>query len=1450
MSVLSNNILAGSSGQGGGAGYEIERSLRFNSADSSYLDRTPSSAGNRKTWTWSGWIKKTGMGTQSFVFASLPSNIDNYVQLYFSGDNLYFNSKTSGNAFTTTSTNAKFRDPSAWFHVVIAIDTTATGNSGKDRLKIYINGSLLGDSDYAADGRASIAVDSELRINSTVSHQIGKQGDYTNTFANIYLADIHFIDGQALSASDFGEYDSNSVWQPKEYSGTYVTAKIPGASSPHVYVSRAAGVGTVANVNGSGMFTSGYINGEAGSIRLEFDTPVSNITSLTFKGGGYSVNAVFGIKVNGIVTHSGLTTNSSYAVRTETISSTNISSFEIFSADDGWALGELVFNSSAAPGTPSLGTDATGANSFHLDFSDNSSNTALGFDSSSTGLNRIETGNVSNGVPVLGSMNFPNNGANAVHLRDNNTSTSAADGGGLNTSTNMGYDFLIPYKVRKIETIGDSSGNGVTYSSVFNIQYSDDGITWTTVTGSNTTHPITAGSGQVDETTIDDNGAHRYWRIYYSSSSTIGGNIWIASLNMFADDIGANNWFVNNLQASGAFANAIAVDGNDKVAFPSVTIGTGDFTVECFFNQTGSTSGVQRIFSHTYGDSGDVFVIRLIDGGISMYLGSNYYSNSTVLSGWHHAAIVRSGSTVSWYLDGTRRGTATNSGNITFANVNVGWGNSSEYFIGEAHGCRITKEALYSGASYTVPTSAITTTSQGATASNVVHLSATTSTVTTNSGTTANGTASGDPTAVVGYPFGDPAGIDALRDSPVNGDSANDTGAGGEITGNYATLNPLAKGSGTTLSNGNLDAVAVSAWTWAKATIEVTSGKWYWEITKVNAGANNLFTGIAKTTFSNFAYDLYHGNSASYDLYGYTSYSGNKEGQGSSTSYGAIFQTAGDIIGVALDMDAGTITFYKNGASQGQAYSGITGQVSPAWGGTTSVSQAHMNFGQRAFAYTAPSGYKALCTANLSDPTIADGSTYFKTILRSGGGTTQTPGFSPDLVWEKRRDSSSSSYIFDRVRGDDHYLSSNLTTAEGSGYSNWFTFDSNGYTVGASNDWPGSASVVDWAWDGGSSNTTIAAGGLNSSVYNQGSTNYTTSQVTGADYSWTHGTTNGMFDGLKNTIRAAGSGNTFTWTTSIALTTLRLMVHKEGGTTTINITDSDGQRNIASLFPTTTNGQVGNGTIPFVNVPVNGTLTKIEVNADPSGAGYQAGIAMVEIDGKILVDSGVTPPSVPSIASTLRANPSAGFSIVTYTGTGSSATVGHSLNVAPAIYIIKSRSGSTNWQVSTTVIDGSHDYLILNSTIAKQDSGRAAPTSSVFSIGSGSDLNGSGSTYVAYCFAPVEGYSAFGSYTGNGSADGPFVFLGFRPALVVCKKSSGTGTWFVLDSARDPYNVTTNFLEWNDADAEASSQPRLDFLSNGFKLRAPSGYTPNETSGDTYIYLAWAEHPFKNSRAR
>jgi hypothetical protein len=223
-----------------------------------------------------------------------------------------------------------------------------------------------------------------------------------------------------------------------------------------------------------------------------------------------------------------------------------------------------------------------------------------------------------------------------------------------------------------------------------------------------------------------------------------------------------------------------------------------------------------------------------------------------------------------------------------------------------------------------------------------------------------------------------------------------------------------------------------------------------------------------------------------------------------------------------------------------------------------------------------------------------------------------------------------------------------------------------------------------------------------------------------------------------------------------------------------------------------------------------------------------------------------------SITSTVSVSTTAGFSVVIYTGTGANATVGHSLGVAPAMMIVKSR-GVEDWFVYHSSLGGSPPgYMKLNTTGANGGGSSAifpsAPSSTIINIGSGSGVGANGVQHVAYCWSEIAGYSAFGSYTGNGSADGPFIYTGFRPKFILWKNaSSGAVNWLIEDSTRSTYNVMGAYLFPNLTDAEGTNVA-FDFLSNGFKVR-DTGATYNG-SGNTIIYAAFAENPTKFANAR
>jgi hypothetical protein len=225
-----------------------------------------------------------------------------------------------------------------------------------------------------------------------------------------------------------------------------------------------------------------------------------------------------------------------------------------------------------------------------------------------------------------------------------------------------------------------------------------------------------------------------------------------------------------------------------------------------------------------------------------------------------------------------------------------------------------------------------------------------------------------------------------------------------------------------------------------------------------------------------------------------------------------------------------------------------------------------------------------------------------------------------------------------------------------------------------------------------------------------------------------------------------------------------------------------------------------------------------------------------------------------TISAQVRANTTAGFSIVTYTGNGiDGATVGHGLGVVPSMVIQKRRDGGIAnfrvWHSAIYATSGVTDTLFLNSTAASGPDGDniSGVSSTTFTTRGTGGTNPSGNGCVAYVFAAISGFSAFGSYTGNGSADGPFVYLGFRPAFVMFKNSQAVSDWWIYDTKRNTFNVMDSALRANLSDAELT-YAFIDTLSNGFKLRNTGG--DGNRSGETIIYAAFAENPFKNALAR
>jgi len=681
------------------------------------------------------------------------------------------------------------------------------------------------------------------------------------------------------------------------------------------------------------------------------------------------------------------------------------------------------------------------------------------------------------------------------------------------------------------------------------------------------------------------------------------------------------------------------------------------------------------------------------------------------------------------------------------------------------------------------------------------------------------------------------AATDQMVDSPTN---------------NFCTFNPIDKrGSGATLSEGNLKFKNNSG-TSTRATIaSQVDGKIYFEVYNPTlvSNTNVHHMGLASMDVNiNNATSTENGLGGGAVVYTYANASGGNVSAGQNGSAVGSSVTipnaiaAGDIIAFASDSSTGKVWMSINNSwlkNNGQFdgsnalsssnylfqlnagyeltpytmpvgnYVGVLncGQDSSFAGGKTPQGNSDSNdIGD--FYYAPPTGFLALCTANLPEPDVIP-SDNFNPVLYTGNGSTQSitgVGFQPDFVWWKSRSGSNSHVQNDSVRGVELMLRSNLTNAESSG--DLTAFQSDGFSV----------------------RNTVDNGNYNNETY--ASWNW---KAGGATPSKTYAVT--VVSDSGNKYRLDGFGT--------SAVTLNL---QEGGTYTFNYPSAHPFR-----FSTTANGTHGGGSEYTTGVThVSSTQTKIVVAASAPALYYYCSVHS-GMGGAVNTNAAFGSSNFSgSTISTVSTNVAAGFSIVTYTGTGSNATVGHGLSQKPSMSFIKPRNFADNWIVTYDAVDGSDDQIYLNLTNAGASPAAqyaVAQNATTLGLTGWNNVNDANDTYVAYCFHSVESYSKVGSYVGNGNVDGPMVNLGFKPKFVIIKRATEVGVWFMFDTERSPHNVMNTKLNANSSDAEDSDTSwNIDFLSNGFKLRGNHVYINSQNN--SHIFIAFAENPFKHTNAR
>jgi len=1192
--------------------HELDQSLRFNDNDTAMLSRTFPSAGNRRTWTWSGWIKRGNLGNTHplFVAGSSGSSVLQFaLQTSGSADRLALYNYT-GSYNLNLATTQFFRDTAGWYNIVLKMDTTQATSS--NRVKIYVNGQQV--TSFSTSSYPS--QNFETLVNSAASHRIGRNFDTAVSTKSLdgYVAEVNFVDAPIFT----GATTSGSA----TVTGISSTASLKVGMAVSSSTSSVIADGTtIASIDSSSQITlSANATATNGSAPLTFSATVD----------------FFGETKEGI-----------------------------------WV--------------PKQYNGPYGTNGFHLTFEDDTTvegfNTVL-FDG--TGATKSISG-----VGFQPDLVW-------VKVRDGTTNhqwTDSVRGINKNLITNgpNPEDTTSTNKLTSFDSDGFTLGsNGSTNTS------GKDYVAWCWDAG--TGSAASNGNGTITSS-VKANAARGFSIVTYTgngTNGTVGHGLGAAPTWIMVKNRGdTENWAVWHTGIP--ITKYLRLNDTPEAKTPT----------NARWNDTAPTSTVFSVGDTSTGDNevnanGDNYVAYCwtdISGYSKMgtYTGNGSSTGPTVTTGFKPAFLLikRTDTADNWHIADNTRSTDGTFNDVIRANLSS---NESANHTGF--------NIDYNDTGFTLKNS--------------------------NSELNAlNGT-------YIYMAFADTREYAFWTDQSGNNNDFQHTNLEhndvvlDRPTNNFATLDPLNKGNNVTLSNGNLVTDLVADDT-VLSTIhfEIDGNEsWYAEMLCQTTPNNNSALGIV---ISNNA-DRLDDSGGAAGTYWYFA-NGNKRSTGSATSYGATW-TTGDIIGIAVS--GGAVTFYKNNASQGQAFTGLTGSYSIAIGEFNANGPAlRINYGQDSsfgglkipqgnadangngdFFYAPPSNHLALCTDNLPTPGIDPNKgeapdDYFNTVTYSGNGSTNAitgVGFQPDWVWAKVRNATGQHSIFDVVRGATKRLGDGAsgvgTSVESTVAASLQSFDSDGFTFGNEAGNNSGENYVAWNW-------------------------------------------------------------------------------KAGGTA---VSNTDG-----------------------------------------------------------------------TISSSVSASPESGFSIVSYTGNNTAgATVGHGLNSAPEMIFIKGRvatGGDGNWNVYAKPSGGAideTDYLLLNSnTIADDNAGAwndTAATSSVFSLGTFADSNGDGKTFIAYCFHSVEGYSKIGTYKGNADTDGPFIYTGFRPAFVLSKILSGANrSWHIMDNKREGFNPQNDLLFTNSNTSESDVTDQ-DLLSNGFKLRT-TGEGRNR-SNSFYLYLAFAEQPFKYANAR
>jgi len=1452
-----------------GGEYTLENSLRFRSSSTGYLYRDVTTTGNRKTFTYSCWLKITEVDTtQIFSCGTSGSSVLQARIVTNNGLQIYQESGGATNLQRYTGSSAYLRDFSAWYHTVFVVDTTQS--TAGDRVKVYLNGVQLTS--------FSSSVDPSLNYDTLANYNDMWVGSYLgNVTSDTYQTEVHFLDGYAATADDFGEFDNDTgVWKPKQYvGGNYGTN---GFYLPMTATTQAEGFNTVLytgkaadqSISDVG-FTPDFVwtksrdnayqhnlydSVRGAQIALQSSTTSGELTGYpkslySFDTDGFTLgnqdNSNFTSGSNAVAWCWDAGANQA----TTGISSVKYEGSGAAQSIKGFGFSpDLVIAKARSAGSPLLYDSVRGAgytlqpNSTGAEFYDITR--LASYDADGFSYGSFATGTNANGTEYIAWGWDAGSGDPVTNTQgDINSILKASDTTGFSIVTWTGSGVA-----------DDRVGHGLNSAPEVVIYKDRNGTdrwyVWTTVIdgsadylfldGTNAANNVPAVYTAPTATTISNFGygasttVVAYCFKSVSGVSDIGTYTGTGTTGKAVTGLGFRPGFLM-IKRTDAAAEWVIVDStrspfnpaNDILSIDALgesSYGTTnrniDFDDDGFTIQSTAAGGTTALnasggtymymaFKGSYSD----YVSPLNDTGtidsrvkantekgfsIVSYEGTGT-AGATVGHGLTSAPemviVKRRDSTGDW-LVWNETIASSDSANVLFLNDTAGATSNSSNFNSTAPTSSV----------FTVGNNTATNSSGGTHIAYCFHSVAGYSDIGTYTGTGSSGNTvttgfrpaflmikSTGATATGWIMVDNTRDPDNLASEYIYADSSAAEATYTNILEFTDTGFELLIGAGSAVNQSGVDYIymAFADTRDAQFNFDASGNKNNFTANNINSNASSessydIMTDVPTLTDENTA--------------NYCTWNNLDKPAASSTTNGNLTATTST---AASEVICGTF-----GVSSGKWYWEVTPSAITSGGcmiGIRAINQTTAAIVSTTDGY----GYYTTGRTYSSSPSVTYGDTF----------TTN------DII----------GVAFDADNGKIWWAKNGVWQASGdpaAGTNEAYSGISGTYKPAVSNGGATSACTVNTTFGQQPFAYTPPTGFLPLNTYNlpdetivDGSEYFNTVLYTG------NGTAIGSGG---NSITGVGFQPDWTWIKSRSFAANHCLTDAVRGVTKTLFTDGTFVESTLTEGVSTFDSDgftVGN------NASMNtSSATYVAWNWKANGSGVSNTIGDTN--------------------ATVSANTTSGFSIVSFNaGAAGNHTVGHGLGVTPEMIIMKDRdsSGYGNWTVfHSAVCTSTSNYLLLNGTSGlgsvANSWGSALPTNTVFGFGSNVNV-AANDDIIAYCFAGVEGFSAFGSYTGNGSTDGPFIYTGFRPAWIMIKRTDATNNWVMHDTKRDPYNQALNLLWPNLSNAEAAgsaSNYGFDLLSNGFKAKGTTG--GGNDSGGTYIYAAFAENPFKNALAR